>query len=46
MIEAAAEGIDMGRLLTRRGVLLGALGLTGLLQADSRPFLSQTFNFQ
>ena len=28
MIEAAAEGIDMGRLLTRRGVLLGALGLT------------------
>jgi dienelactone hydrolase len=28
VIEAAAEGIDMGRLLTRRGVLLGALGLT------------------
>jgi hypothetical protein len=28
VIEAAAEGINMGRLLTRRGVLLGALGLT------------------
>jgi putative esterase len=40
VIEAAAEGIDMGRLLTRRGLLLGALGLTVAGTATGAAMLS------